>query len=207
MLRGRRTVMMGTVNTTTTGGYLQSALIGGAVMGLLSALPVISAGNVCCCLWVVAGGLTSAYFLQQNRPTPVSPVDGALVGLLAGVMGAGIQFVLSIPIGLIVGPIEREMVARFIEMSGNMPESTREALERYADGSSAGFAGMLVLRVIGLFITLVVSAVVSTVAGLVGAVVFARGTLPAPPPAPPDGSQPRITPPPPPVPPPPLPPA
>lgn len=171
------------MSTTTNGGYLQPALLGGLVMGVLSALPVISAGNICCCLWVVAGGLSAAYFLQQNRSTPITPMDGAMVGLLAGVIGAGVQFMLSIPIGLIIGPIEREMVGRLIEMSGNMPESSREALERYASGSGGGFVGMLVLRVIGFFLTLVVAAVVSTVAGLIGAVIVAT-KAPAPPPPP-----------------------
>lgn len=161
-------------NTTTRSGYLQPALLGGLVMGVLSALPVISAGNVCCCLWVVAGGLTAAYLLQQNRATPISPADGAIVGLLAGVIGAGVQFLLSIPIGLLIGPLEREMVSRVVEMSGSMPPSTREALETYAGGSSAGLFGMILLRVVAFFVTLVIGSMVSTVAGLVGAVLFAR---------------------------------
>lgn len=155
-------------------GYLQPALMGGLVSGVLSALPVISAGNVCCCLWVVAGGLTAAYLLQQNRDVPISAADGALVGLLAGVIGAGGQFLLAIPIGLLIGPFEREMAGRIAEVSGSMPPATREALEAYARGSESGFIGVLLLRIIGLFVTLVVGAVVSTVAGVVGAALFAR---------------------------------
>lgn len=170
-------------------GYVQPALLGGLVMGVLSALPVISAGNVCCCLWVVAGGLTAAYLLQQNRSTPITSTDGAIVGLLAGVIGAGVQFVLSIPIGLLVGPMEREMVNRMLEMSGSMSEATREALEAYSGRSDAGFFGLILLRVISFFVTLVVGAVVSTVAGLIGAVLFRRTAPPPipdlpPPPAP-----------------------
>lgn len=165
-------------------GYTQPALLGGLVAGVLSALPVISAGNLCCCLWVVAGGLTAAYLLQQNRSTPISPADGALVGLLAGFIGAGVQFILSIPIGLIVGPMEREMVNRMLEMSGSLPEGTREALETYSGGSGAGFFGMMALRLISFFVTLIVGAVVSTAGGVVGAVLFRR-TGPPPLPDPP----------------------
>ena len=39
---------------------VQPALYGGLVMGVLSALPLISAGNFCCCMWVISGGLVAA---------------------------------------------------------------------------------------------------------------------------------------------------
>ena len=42
--------------------------IGGLVIGVLSALPFISAGNCCCCLWFVTGGVLAAYLMQQNQP-------------------------------------------------------------------------------------------------------------------------------------------
>ncbi len=170
----------GTTAGASGRGYLQPALMGGLVSGVLSALPVVSAGNVCCCLWVVAGGLSAAYLLQQNRDTPISTGDGAVVGLLAGVIGAGVQFVLSIPIGLLIGPFEREMVGRLAEMSGSMPPATRQALETYARGSGAGLAGLVLLRIIGLFVTLVIGAVVSTAAGVLGAALFARRSTPGP---------------------------
>jgi len=66
------------VSTTTKPSYGQPAFIGGLVMGVLSALPLVSAGNICCCLWVVTGGLVAAYLLQQNQAMPISPADGAL---------------------------------------------------------------------------------------------------------------------------------
>ena len=38
--------------------FVQPAFAGGVVMGVLSALPLISAGNICCCLWVIVGGMS-----------------------------------------------------------------------------------------------------------------------------------------------------
>ena len=61
-------------------------------MGVLSALPLVAAGN-CCCLWVISGGAIAAYLLQQNQTAPLTPADGALVGLLAGLIGAIVHFV------------------------------------------------------------------------------------------------------------------
>src|SRR5919112_2871358 len=98
---------------------------------MLSALPIVSAGNLCCCLWVVSGGVIAAYLLQQNQSTAITPADGALVGLLAGVIGAVVQFVVSIPIGILIAPLERAMLARVMEMAGSMPPEMREMLGRY----------------------------------------------------------------------------
>ena len=66
----------------------QPALLGGLVLGVLSALPIINLGNTCCCLWVIAGGMTAAYLLQNAQVAPITSGDGAAVGFLAGVAGA-----------------------------------------------------------------------------------------------------------------------
>src|SRR4051812_18762387 len=116
----------------------QPALIGGLVMGVLSALPLVSVGNACCCLWVVSGGIVAAYVLQQNQAIPITPGDGALVGLLAGLFGALVQAVLAVPITLLVGPMERELVQRILDMTGNIPPDIRDALERYSRGDGGG---------------------------------------------------------------------
>jgi hypothetical protein len=156
------------VNATTKPGYVQPALFGGLMTGVLSALPIVSAGNVCCCLWVVCGGLFSAYMLQQNRPDPINASDGAIVGLMAGVIGAVVSFALSIPIGLLVGPIEREMLQRFRDMSGAAARDIPFGM------GSDGALGVIVLSIIAFGFTLVVGSIVSTVAGVVGAALFAK---------------------------------
>lgn len=154
---------------TSKSGYFQPALVGGLVSGVLSALPVVSAGNICCCLWVVTGALLAVYLLQQNRSEAITAIDGAVVGLLAGVIGAVIQFALSIPIGLIVGPLERQVLERLRAVAGSAP-----------DAVGPGAIGTVLIRIIGFFIALVVGAVVSTVAGIIGAAVFARRREPTP---------------------------
>jgi hypothetical protein len=154
----------------------QPALIGGLVMGVLSALPIVSIGN-CCCLWVVSGGVVAAYVLQQNQLSPITPGDGALVGLLAGIFGAVVQLVLSIPISLVVGPMEREVMQRILEMTGNMPPEVRDALERYSREGQSGALSVLA-RIAGFMFWLVIGAIFSTLGGLLGAAVFRK----APPP-------------------------
>ena len=65
----------------------QPALLGGLFIGVLSALPVIGAFNVCCCLWVITGGLLTTYLEQQNTPKPIETSAAALSGLIAGAVG------------------------------------------------------------------------------------------------------------------------
>jgi hypothetical protein len=157
----------------------QPALIGGLVMGVLSALPLINTANLCCCLWVVAGGAVAAYLLQQNQTQPITPGDGALVGLFAGLIGAGVYFVISIPISILLEPMQRAMVQRTLEMSGSMPPALREMLQNYGEPRTAvGFVGRAFLRLIGFFFMLCIGSVFSTLGGLLGAAIFKKSPPP-----------------------------
>ncbi len=149
-------------------------------MGVLSALPLVNTLNLCCCLWVVAGGLVAAYVLQQNQSMPIAAGDGALVGFLAGILGAVIMFALSIPISLLVAPMERAMVQRALQMSDTMPPAFREFLESYGEQrTDIGLFGQTILRVIGLFIFMAVGAVFSTLGGLLGVAIFRKAPSPS----------------------------
>jgi hypothetical protein len=147
-------------------GYLQPAFFGGLFMGVLSALPLVSAGNVCCCLWVVAGGLLSTYLLQQNRADAITAADGAIVGLLAGVIGTVIQFLIAVPVSWMVGPLEQQVLERLREMAGPNTPMPRP--------SPIGTVGVALFRLMAFVITLVIGSIVSTLAGVVGAAIFAK---------------------------------
>jgi hypothetical protein len=167
------------VSTTTKPNYAQPAFIGGLVMGVLSALPLVSAGNLCCCLWVVCGGGVAAYLLQQNQSSPITPGDGALVGLLAGLIGAVVQMLVGIPIGLLVAPMERAMLQRVIDAAGSMPPELRDTFERFSRADAEFSISFFILRrVFGLFIWMFVGGIFSTIGGLLGAVIFKKSLPP-----------------------------
>jgi hypothetical protein len=152
---------------------IQPAVIGGLVVGVLSALPLIYVGNLCCCLWVVSGGVVAAYVLQQNQTAPIVAGDGALVGLLAGIVGAFVYLVVSIPINLLMAPLEQRIVQRLLETMNNLPPELRE----YATRSTS--AAMRVGSAIVSFIfMLFLGAVFSTIGGLLGTLIFAKKTPP-----------------------------
>jgi hypothetical protein len=185
---------------------LQPALLGGVAIGVLSALPIVNVVNLCCCAWVVFGGVLAAYLMQQNHPSPVSAGDGALVGLMAGAIGAFVFSVLAIPIGLALGPFQEQLLERMMESARDMPPEVRGMIEQMRD-SVGGGAVLGIGFFISLMIYLCMYSVFGLVGGLIGAVLFRKNTLPPPPP-PPSGFEPPPFPPPasPPLPPPPPPP-
>lgn len=157
----------------------QPVLLGGLVAGVLSALPIVSAGNLCCCLWIVGGGMVAAYLLQQNQQAPITQGDGALVGLLAGLVGAFVYLILSIPITILVAPVQRQVMARLVERANGIPPEFREYM--------GGYVGGVIGLVLGFMFMLVLGAIFSTIGGLLGAVFFRK---PMPPDAP--GTDPRV---------------
>jgi hypothetical protein len=160
------------VSTTTS--RTQPALIGGLIAGVLSALPFVSAGNLCCCLWVVSGGAAAAYVLQQNQPAAITPGDGAVVGLFAGVIGAVVWLVLSIPITFLIGPMEQRLFQRITENMNSMPPEFRAYMGPYVGGS---------IRLAVFFICMLfVGPIFSTLGGLLGAVIFRKPQAPPGPP-------------------------
>ncbi len=160
--------------STTTNRLVQPALIGGLVMGVLTGLPIVSAGNLCCCLWVIGGGVIAAYILQQNEAAPITASDGALVGLLAGIVGAFVYLIISVPVSVIVTPMERVFVERFVERMGEMPPEFREFASR-----SLGAGVRLTL---GFIFWLLVGSAFSTIGGLIGQAIFQKKAPPDTPP-------------------------
>ncbi len=167
---------------TPNRGRLQPILIGGTFAGVLSALPLIELGNLCCCLWLVGGGGVASYLTQQNQPHPITPGDGAVVGFQAGVVGAFVSVLVAIPIQLLTAPF-REGMADMLDIS-DVPPEVIELMEQVSSGPGA--------IVFGFVITLVAGMIFSTLGGLLGAILFRRqvpppGTVDIVPPLPPPG--------------------
>ncbi len=157
-------------------GRLQPALYGGLFIGVLSALPLVNAGNCCCCLWVLMGGALAVYLRQQNSPYSVPASEGALVGLLAGLIGGVVAGLLSIPLQAMTSGFQHQILERILSSNPDMPIEARDAMERWATGSA--------LRTVGALINVVVFTVFGMLGGLLGVAVFKKNA-PPPPPAPP----------------------
>ncbi len=150
----------------------QAVFIGGAFTGVLSALPLISAANLCCCLWVVGGGTVTSYLTQQGQPQPLQLADAAVGGFLAGVTGAFVYVVAMVPIQLVTAPLQRDLTEMFD--SRDVPPEVLEILEQLSTSN-------LWAVVVGFMAMLFAGMVFSTVGGVIGALVFRREAAPPPP--------------------------
>jgi hypothetical protein len=142
---------------------LKPALLGGLIVGLLSAIPFI---NYCCCIWAIGGGAVAGFLYIKSSPTPVPTGDGAIVGALAGVVGALIYLIIGLPIAFVFGAAEME--AQLARSGVELP-----------------FSGTLLL-VFGGLIAALCLLVLATLGGLLSIPIFEKrknGTPPPPPPA------------------------
>ena len=158
---------------------LKPALIGGAVLGLLSVIPFVNFGNYCCCLWALLGGAIATNIYVKNSPTPATAGDGAIVGILAGVVGGVIVVVLGIPINLLAGAAMREVIIGLVQ---NMDPAQVDMI-RQQMLSGETLAGTIV----GQLISAVLLAIFATLGGLLGIPIFEKRKANLTPPPPPSG--------------------
>lgn len=159
------------------GQRLQPAFWGGLFIGVLSALPLVNLGNCCCCLWIVSGGVLAAYLRQQQSPYAIQASEGALVGLMAGVIGGIITMLLSIPLQALTGPMEHRMLDGVMSANPDMPGWLRDAVDRAS--SQTGFHP--VQAALSLVYYVIVGLVFGMLGGLLGVAIFKKNAPPPPP--------------------------
>jgi len=141
---------------------LKSALIGGLIAGVLSAIPIV---NYCCCIWGIGGGFVAGLMYIKGSPLRVPTGDGAIVGALAGVVGALLYLIIGLPIAFLFG-------AAAIE----------EQLTR--SGVKLPFSGALLL-VIGALLAAICLIILATIGGLLAVPIIEKrkDVMPPPPPS------------------------
>jgi len=148
----------------------QHVLLGGLFIGVVSALPVVDGANMCCCLWVVVGGVLATYLLQQNRPGPIEAGDAAMGGVLAGLLGAIVHIVLQLALFSLAGAEIEAQLRSALERSPEVGPEARALMER-----------LMTPRNMMLFMaasTLVMYPLFSMLGALLGTVFFKRKALP-----------------------------
>ena len=151
-------------------GKYQPAILGGVLIGVLSALPVVNWVNVCCCAWVIAGGMLTVYLQQQRTPLPVETADGVIGGLLAGLIGAVIFLIFNSILMAMSGAMMEQQLRQALETAPDLPPEARDMMLRMFTGG-----GVLVLTIA---ITLPLYAVFSMLGALLGLAIFRKKTPP-----------------------------
>jgi hypothetical protein len=167
---------------------MQPALVGGLIIGVLWSVPFLSLINFCCCLGVMVGGAVATLMLVKRSPVlPVSSGDGAVVGMLAGLVGAGIYLVLGVPISLLFNQAGVSMFKSLID-SINDPQFRQVMDEALKASENQGLAERLLGALISWFVVSIISVGFATIGGLIGVSIFEKrkgqGYPPQPPPTP-----------------------
>jgi hypothetical protein len=158
---------------------LKPALIGGVLVGILSALPFINFVNVCCCLWAILGGALASYLYIRSSVTPVRAGDGAILGALAGVVGGLIYIVVGIPLNILLsGTMNAFLIGLVERIDPAQAEMMRQIMQ--ADQSVLG-------AIVGGIVFAVLLVVFSTIGGLLGVPIFEKRKVPSELPPPPQG--------------------
>jgi uncharacterized protein DUF5518 len=153
---------------------LKPALIGGVLIGVLSVIPFVS---VCCCLWAILGGMLATYLYVKNSPTPANAGDGAVLGVIAGAVGAVIFIVIGIPLSLAMGPMMKNAIVSLMQ---NLDPRQAELMRQQFEAQGNAIAPLIIQ-------SLVVAAllfVFGILGGLLGVPIFEkRKGAPPPPPS------------------------
>jgi hypothetical protein len=149
-----------------SGNKYQPALLGGLFIGILSSLPLVGNLNVCCCLWVVVGGLLATYLRQQQIPGPIETSEAVLNGLIAGLIGALLCVIGDYVLLRVTGPLWQDQFRSQIEGNPDIPPQLRDLILRFALGGGAALFKLV--------ITLPVYAVFSTLGALLGLAFFKK---------------------------------
>jgi hypothetical protein len=130
---------------------LKPALLGGLIVGFLSAIhSIIPFIGACCCIWSIVGGALAAFLYIKGSSVPVKLGDGAIVGALAGVVGG----ILYLPYSLFVG---MAVMQEKLNQSGvNIP-----------------FSGTI-LVIIASIVGAIMLVVLSTLGGVIGTAIFEK---------------------------------
>jgi len=148
------------------------AILGGIFIGITGALPVINALNCFCCALVIGGGIIAARSLVRNSPLRISNSDGAMVGLMAGAIGAAVKTVLEIPLQMLLfrfGADSMSQARDIIDSIEGIPPGVKEMVSGMMTGTLS-VAAIL----IGFLFALVIYTIFATIGGMLGVKIFEK---------------------------------
>jgi len=164
------------------------AIIGGILLGVLSSLPLLNCG---CCAWIIGGGFLAAYLYVKESPLVVTLGQGAILGLLAGVIGTVVMTLFTIPM-MLLSPEGTagiaEQIQQVMDQIPGFPEESRKSMAELA--SQEDF--LQIVLITSIFAQLVFNCLFAMLGGALGVAIFEKRKtgdaspqtpeIPAPPP-------------------------
>ena len=152
-------------------GMIKPALIGGAILGLLSAVPIL---NLLCCGWALVGGAIAARVYIKDSPLPITSGNGAALGALSGFVGS-VFFTIVATIRLVVAGIDSESIAEKLRV---IPTLDATAIKLISENFVLFF---IISSIVSILLTIGICAL----GGVIGVALFEKRKDGMPPPPPP----------------------
>ena len=160
------------------------SLISGAIFGVLSGLPIVSALNCLCCSLIMSAGVLSAFLVIKSSVEPVSYGRAALAGLLSGLVATPFSWAIQLFLLVVTGTDAIEQLQDAMDQLAQVyPE-----MDQGAD--VLGSMGLAVVMIVVGMLTLALYVPFGALGGVIGRAIFERRT-PVPPAA---AAPPPITP-------------
>jgi hypothetical protein len=148
-------------------GLAKPALISGSIFGVVAGLPLIGALNCICCSYIIGAGLLAAYLYSKESKaagTIFGPGEGALIGVLAGLVYAPITWLIGSVVMLVGGGGLDEILTGLQQAGVDVPEGIEDTL--------SGGGGRGIVMLISLVVNLVLGAIFATLGGVIGGLLF-----------------------------------
>lgn len=162
----------GPATPTSTTGFMGPALISGSAMGILATIPLV---NCLCCAWFLGGGALSAWLVGKKHSGGIRNLsygDGAFAGVLAGVWGALVATVASIPLRMLSAESIGQARDQIQTLLGQNPEVPGWVRDLLLNMLSQDLNAVSLL--VGLFINLLLYGLFAMVGGIVLVAVMQR---------------------------------
>lgn len=168
--------------------WKQPALVGGLIVGIMSAIPGVSALNCCFCAWALIGGCVAAKMTIDRAARPVSAGEGAQIGLMAGAIAAVAFIVVAVPI-ILSGVATNASLKMMKGLMGSITNPELQAALEDAMVQAAGQSAIerLLSSLPVLLIQVLFQGGFTVLGGLLGVALFEKrkgGQAPPPPPPP-----------------------
>ena len=117
--------------------------------------------------------MLTAYLAQQETYQPLRLVDGARLGLLAGLVGAVVWLFSAVLVEIAMSPLQQRMIEFVLSSARDMPPDARNVLDTF-DRQASVAARVIV----GFMFQLFVQTPFAGLGGLFGVAMFGRAEQP-----------------------------
>jgi len=129
----------------STPDKLVPAVIGGGIIGMVSAVPGLNFINCFCCAGIILGGFFAVFFYQKNLgEKELIYSDGAFLGILAGVFGLIIYAIMK----LIFGFGYEQAIDETFNLINELPPETESILTFFRENNEQLFLLDIAFRLI-----------------------------------------------------------